>query len=131
MQATDGSSPVNTNTIVMKVDGGAVTPVITKAGNTTTIQYSPSSPFNPGTSHTVLVTLADTGAALYTNTWSFTTGYSSLPLTVAGPIPVIYATNGDSGVTLFTAAGDGWLSTNYNDTSSRTLYIRQSMVFND
>lgn len=127
VEATDGNAPVNTNTIVMKVDGSTVTPSITKSANITTISYAPVSPFNAGTLHTVLVTLADSNAALYTNTWSFTTGYPTLPLTMAGP----FAVSNGIDLTILTAAGEGWLGTNYNASSSRTLYARFSMTFHN
>lgn len=127
VQAVDGAVAVNTNTIVMKVDGATVTPVITQAAGITTIRYSPGTPLSQGTLHTATVTLADAQGTAFTNTWSFTTGHSSLPVTVAGPI----TTGGGNDVILFKADGEGWLGTNYNASSSRTIYIRHSMAFHD
>ena len=125
VQATDGTAPVNTNTIVMKVDGSSVTPIITKSANITTISYVPGSPLSAGTLHTAVVTLQDSNAASYTNAWSFTTGFLSLPATLPGPITVSNAVD----TTIFTAAGDAWLGTNYLSTSSQTLYARFDMEF--
>jgi len=125
VQTTDGPSPVNTNSIVMKVDGGTVTPSVSKSANLTTISYVPVSPLSGGSLHTVLVTLADTGGNLFTNTWSFTTGFPTLPAILAGPIST---SNGIDKV-IFTAAGDDWLGTNYSAASSLTLYARFSMQF--
>ncbi len=126
VQTTDGGSPVNTNTIVMKVDGSTVTPSIGKTNNVTTIDYLPATPLSAGSLHTVLVTLSEDGGTAHTNSWSFTTGYPSLPATLVGPFTV----SNDVSTTIFTAAGEGWLGTNYQSTSSKTLYARFSMEFN-
>lgn len=131
VQALDGGNSVNTNTIVMKVDGSTVSPSIATAAGVTTISYTPGVPFGAGTTHTAFVTLADSVGNLFTNTWSFTTGHPTLPVTMPEPITVAYATNGDVGLTLFTAAGEDWLGTNYGTTSTQTLYLRYSMVFNN
>jgi hypothetical protein len=128
IEAIDGDpATINTNTVVMQVDGSTVTPVITKSANITTISYSPGSPLSAGTLHTALVTVEDINNNSYTNAWSFTTGYPSLPVTLAGP----FTTGGGNDLTIFTAAGEGWLGTNYNKSSSRTLYTRFSMKFNN
>ncbi len=125
LQAIDGSYPVNTNTIAMTVDGGTVTPSITKSNNITTILYVPNTLLSAGSLHTAVVTLQDSNAVSYTNAWSFTTGFPSLPATLPGPIAVSNSVD----VTVFTAAGDGWLGTNYLSTSGQTLYARFSMEF--
>jgi hypothetical protein len=125
--AVDGANPVNTNTIVLKVDGNVVTPGISKAAGIATISYVPGSPLSVGALHMASVTLADSQGNSFTNTWSFTTGYDSLPVTVGGPI----TTGGGNDIILFKADGEGWLGTNYNASSSRTIYLRHSMVFND
>jgi hypothetical protein len=128
VQTTDGTSPVNTNTIVMKVDGNTVTPNIGKTNNVTTISYIPVPPLTgSGALHTVLVTLAEDGGTAHTNSWSFTTGYPALPVTLAGP----FATSNGQDVVIFSAAGEGWLGTNYNANSARTIYVRQTMTFLD
>ncbi len=77
--------------------------------------------------HTALVTFSDSNNNSYTNSWSFTTGYPSLPVTLAGP----FTTGGGNDLTIFTAAGEGWMDTNYNSSSSRTLYTRYSMEFSN
>jgi len=127
VQAVDGGNAVNTNTVVMKVDGNTVTPSISQAAGIATISYAPGSPLSAGSLHTATVTLADSQGNLFTNTWSFTTGYNSLPVTVAGPI----TTGGGNDIVLFKADGEGWLGTNYNASSSRTIYFRHSMVFSN
>jgi hypothetical protein len=127
LQAFDGSVPVNTNTIVMKVDGGTVTPVITKSTNVTTIIYVPGSPLSAGTLHTAQVTLADTNGALYTNAWSFTTAFQSLPSVLPGPI---VASNQEVGIVIF-STNDAWLGTNYGPATGTTIYARFSINFNN
>lgn len=127
VQVVDGSLPINTNTVVLKVDGGVVSPAsITRSINITTISCILGSPLSPGVEHTAQVTLADSDNNLFTNTWSFTTGFPSLPATLPGPITVSNSVD----VPIFTAAGDGWVGTNYQSNSSKTLYTRFSMEFN-
>ncbi len=127
VQTTDGASPVNTNSIVMKVDAGIVTPSITKIGNLTTISYVPVSPLSEGSVHSVEVTLSENGGTSHTNAWSFTTGYSSLPVTLPGP----FTATESAPLTIFTEAGDPWLGANYGTSSAKTIYTRFSMVFDD
>jgi hypothetical protein len=128
LQAIDGSgNPVNTNTIVMKVDGGTVTPVITKSANVNTINYVPGSPLSAATLHTAQVTLADSNGALYTNAWSFTTAYQSLPSVLPGPI---VASNQNAGIVIF-STNDAWMGANYGSSSGRTIYTRFSLEFDN
>jgi hypothetical protein len=129
LQIVAGSLPVNNNTISLKVDGSTVAPAISTVAATTTISYQPASPLSPGALHTVQVIVADSNNSLFTNTWSFTTGSPTLPVTLAGPISD--SDNGGAGVVIFNASGDGWLGTNYESNSSRTLYARFSMTFHD
>ena len=127
LQAVDGSYPVKANTIAMTVDGGAVTPNITKSGNTTTINYVPGSPLSAGTFHTAQVTLADSNGGLYTNAWSFTTAFQSLPSILPGPI---VASNQEVGIVIF-STNDTWVAANYGPASGTTIYARFSMEFNN
>jgi hypothetical protein len=125
LQAIDGNAPVNTSTIVMKVDGGTVTPAITKSANVTTINYVPGSPLSAATLHTAQVTLADNNGALYTNAWSFTTAYQSLPSVLPGPI---VASNQEVGIVIF-STNDAWMGANYGPASGNTIYARFSVEF--
>ncbi len=125
VQAVDGAVAVNSATVVMTVDGAAVTPTITPGTGITTISYTPASPLSAGTMHSASVILADMNGTKFTNAWSFTTGFPSLPAKLAGPI----ATSNGIDVVLFEAAGNPWIGTNYNASSSRTLYARISMAF--
>ncbi|MDB6068516.1 MAG: hypothetical protein JWR26_4724 [Pedosphaera sp.] len=127
VQAVAGGTPINTNSIALKVDGSTVTPAVSTSLGVTTISYTPGSPLSPGVAHTAQVTLADNNNGLFTNAWSFTTGFPSLPATLPGPI----STGGGNDIVIFTAAGDAWLGTNYTANSSRTIYARFSMTFHD
>jgi hypothetical protein len=127
VQVLDGSIPVATNTIVFRVDGSTVAPVIAKSGGVTTISYSPGSPLSPGVVHTALVTLADNNSNSYTNTWSFTTAFQSLPSVLPGPI---VASNQEVGIVIF-STNDAWMGANYGPTSGKTIYSRFSMEFDN
>jgi hypothetical protein len=127
LQAIDGSYPVNTNSIVMKVDGGTVAPSITKSNNVTTINYVPGTPLTPATLHTAQVTLADSNGGLYTNAWSFTTAFQSLPSTLPGPI---VCSNQEVGIVIF-STNDAWMGANYGASSGKTIYARFSMEFDN
>lgn len=123
VQAADGGNSVNTNTIVMKLDGVTVTPSISSVSGLTTISYVQSS-FSPGTAHLASVTLADSAGTLFTNTWSFTAGYASLPVALPG----VYSVSNGQDFAVFTSVGDDWLGTNYGTASSQTLYFRSTMT---
>jgi hypothetical protein len=127
LQAIDGNAPVKASTIVMKVDGGTVTPAVTKSGNVTTIAYAPVSPLSAATLHTAQVTLADNNGTLYTNAWSFTTAFPSLPSVLPGPI---VASNQEVGIIIF-STNDAWLGANYGPTSGNTIYARFSIEFDN
>lgn len=127
VQAVDGAVAVDTATIVMTVDGATVTPVITPGTGITTISYAPPSPLSAGLPHSASVRLADKSGNKFTNSWSFTTGFPSLPAKLAGPI----TTSNGIGVVLFDAVGNPWIDTNYNASSSRTLFARMSMAFHN
>lgn len=124
VQALDGGNAVNTNTIVMKLDGNTVIPNITSVAGVTTISYTSGTPFASGSTHTAIVTLADSASTLFTNTWSFRAGYIDLPVALPGT----YAVSNGLSLIPFTSAGDDWLGTNYGTGSSRTLYMRSTMT---
>lgn len=127
LNVASGGVLLNPNSVTMELDGSAVSPTVTGNSSLIGISYTPATPFGYDTTHTVQVVVQDNNTASYTNTWSFTTGYSALPVTLAGPL----TTGGGNDLTIFTAAGEGWLGTNYNTNSVKTLYVRYSMVFND
>jgi hypothetical protein len=128
VQVTDGSIPVNTNSIVFKVDGNTVTPTsVSKSVNITTISYTPGSPLSWEALHAAQVTIADNNSVSYTNTWSFTTAYQSLPSVLPGPI---VASNQEVGIVIF-STNDAWMGANYGATSGRTIYAQFSMEFDN
>lgn len=127
LNVASGGTPLNMGSVSLQLDGNAVTPAITGNSSLLGITYTPGSAFGYDTPHTVQVVIQDDNTVSYTNTWSFTTGHASLPVTLAGPL----TTGGGNDLTIFTAAGEGWLGTNYDTNSVRTLYARFSMVFND
>jgi hypothetical protein len=128
VQIVEGTIAINTSTITMTIDGNSVTPVVSTSGQITSVSYQPSSPFAANSSHTVVLNLADKNGTPYSTTWSFTVdAFPSLPVTVAGPIDV---TGGGLGITIFSNL-NGWISGNYESTSTNTLYTRFSMVFFD
>lgn len=127
-QIVPGSSGLN-STITMKVDGSTVTPTVTSGiGGVLNVTYQPPSPLSAGTKHTAELIASDSNNNHFTNDWSFTTGFASLPAVLPGPF-AISSTNTD--LLIFTSAGDPWLGTNYGANSTRTLYTRFSMAFHD
>ena len=131
VQATDGASPVNTDSVVMMVDDVMVVPNVAKEGNVTTISYVPSTPLSYGSEHSVEVVLTENDGTEHTNTWRFTTGHQALPVTLPGPVTVAHSQYGDAGLTIMNAAGEEWIGSNYDTSSSKTVYTRFSMCFDD
>ena len=72
----DLTSVVN-GSILMTVNGGAVTPTVTKTGTTNLVVYNPPNDFSPGTPVTVTLTYTEntTPATNRTVQWSFTPTY--------------------------------------------------------
>jgi len=127
LNIASGGVPLNTGSVSLKLDGNSVSPTVTGNSSLMGVSFTPAAAFGYGTTHTVQVVVQDNNTVSYTNSWSFTTGHGSLPVTLAGPL----TTGGGNDLTIFTANGEGWLGTNYNTNSIKTLYVRFSMVFND
>ena len=70
----DGSTPVDTATVSLKVNGAAVTATVTKAGTDTTVSYKPAAGFAQGSKNTVDLTFGDR-----TVSWAFTVGLPTTP----------------------------------------------------
>ena len=66
----DGTTTVNTGSILLSINGTPVVPVKGKLGNKTTVAYLPGGGWKTANNAVVLV-YADSSAALHTNTWSF------------------------------------------------------------
>jgi|GEM_PF-704526 len=127
VQVVLGDLPI-TN-LLLKVDGSTVIPGTSTNAGIITVNYQPSPALSGGSLHTAQITVKDNSPRIFTNTWSFTTGFLSLPAALPGPITVVYATNSDAGITICSTNGDGWIRTNYQSSSSRTLYVRHTMMF--
>lgn len=124
-QVAAGSVPLNPGAVSLKVDGSAVTPTVGGSSSLMTVSYTPSPALSSGSLHTIQLVVQNNNAVSYTNIWSFTTGFSSLPAVLPGPFTV--SSNID--LTIFTATGDPWLGTNYQSGSSKTIYARFSMEY--
>jgi hypothetical protein len=124
-QVTASRVGLNTSVASLTVDGNSVTPKVGGSSSLMTVSYTPSPALSAGSVHTAQVVVQDDNEVSYTNTWSFTTGFSSLPAVLPGPFTVSNSVD----LSIFTAAGDPWLGTNYLSTSSQTLYARFSMKF--
>jgi hypothetical protein len=123
-----GTYGIGTNKVNLTLDGAAVTPAFTVTPISIVLSYQPATPFAASSVHTVEISLTDSNNAAYSTSWSFTVdAYPTLPVTVAGPIDV---TGGGEGITIFSNL-NGWLDSNYQSTSTNTLYTRFSMVFYD
>ena len=120
-----GSVPLNLSAVSLTVDGSPVTPTVGGSSSLMTVSYTPSPALSAGSLHTVQLVVQNNNAVSYTNIWSFTTGFSSLPAVLPGPFTVSNSVD----LTIFTAAGDPWLGSNYLSTSSQTLYARFDMEF--
>jgi len=71
----DGVAQVNPASILLSVDGAAVTPSVSKSGNVTTIQYESPTVFSAGSSHTVELSYTDTASVPGSFTFSFTVAH--------------------------------------------------------
>jgi hypothetical protein len=118
-----GSVDLNPSVASMSVDGSSVTPTVGGSSSLMTVSYTPSPALSAGSLHTVQLVVQDDNEVSHTNSWSFTTGFSSLPAVFPGPFTV----SNSADITIFTSAGDPWLGTNYLSTSSQMLYARFSM----
>lgn len=123
---TSGGALLNISSVTMKYDGNIVTPTVGGSSSVLNVSYTPTG-LTYASTHTVQIIVQDNNTVSYTNAWSFSTGYGSLPVTLSGP----FTTGGGVDLTIFTAAGEGWMGTNYNANSSQTLYTRYSMVFSN
>lgn len=83
-----GSTQINTNSVILSLNGTPVTPTITKAGTVTTVSYTPPALFPSASSNSVTLRFSDNASTpqSFTNTWSFTVeNYPTLPSSYARP----------------------------------------------
>jgi hypothetical protein len=126
VQVVIGNLPI-TN-LLLNVDGKTVIPGTTTNSGTITVNYQPSPALNGGSLHAAQIIVDDSSGSAFTNTWNFTTGFTSLPAILPGPIVV---SNNETGLVIFSATADAWLGTNYGTNSSLTIYARFSMEFDN
>jgi len=124
-QVVIGGNPISA--VSLTLDGAPVSITTNHAAGLITVNGQPASALSAGSVHHAQLVVTDNTGSKFTNDWSFTTGFIALPVTLAGPI----TTGGGNDLSIFSAAGDSWLGTNYGATSSKVLYTRYSMVFND
>ncbi|MCX6924208.1 MAG: hypothetical protein NT154_13500, partial [Verrucomicrobia bacterium] len=72
--------------------------------------------FATGSTNTNQLQYSYTLGTAYTNTWSFTVGYPSLPVALAGPVDARLGVD-----QVVFNAGDAWIGANYGANSSQTL----------
>lgn len=71
VELVDGASPIDKSTVSLKLDNAATTATISKAGNVTTVDYTPSPLLAPKSSHTAALTYTESGSPV-TRQWQFT-----------------------------------------------------------
>jgi hypothetical protein len=79
----DGASAVNTAGIQMTVNGQAVTPTRTRAGNVSTVTYTPTTPF-PGASDVTIGLSYSDGSTTKNQSWKFATRPPPQPPAITG-----------------------------------------------
>lgn len=83
-----GASVLNASTLVVTLNGTAVTPTLSKTGSTTTVSYKAGAPFAPGANNTVAVSYKDNGGNAGSGERAFVTpAYTALAAAdaVTGP----------------------------------------------
>lgn len=79
----DGASEVNTAGIQMTVNGETVTPTRTRAGNVSTVTYTPTTPF-PGASEVTIGLVYSDSATTKNQSWKFATRPPPQPPAITG-----------------------------------------------
>jgi len=124
-QVVAGGATIATNAVALTVDGASVAPTVVSSSGILSVTYTPSPVLSAGTVHIVRLVATDANSVSYTNTWSFTTAFASLPATLPGP----FSTSNSLDVVVF-STNDVWIGTNYNSDSSKTMYVTFAMEFN-
>ena len=79
----DGANAVNEQTIMLKLNGEAVTPTLNKSGVITTVSFQPPSPLAYRAANTIELIYGD-GTVLQTNRWTFQTRAAEQPPGLTG-----------------------------------------------
>ncbi|MBN2163158.1 MAG: hypothetical protein JXR25_02710 [Pontiellaceae bacterium] len=127
-----GAYTISSNDVTMLLDGTEVSPSFALGSNSLIMSYQPAVEFAPGSVHDVEVNLVDEHSTPYSSSWTFTVDtYPSLPAIYAESTNgIVSVSGGGSGSAIWTSA-NGWLSDNYGDASTNTLYSRFTMKFDD
>lgn len=125
-QVAVGGSPINNSAVVFKLDGSTVAPTVGQASGIISVNYTPASKLADGTVHTAQLIVTDNNNNSYTNTWSFTTAFATLPAVLPGP----FSTSNVVDLVIF-STNDAWIGANYGASSSKTLFVTYLMEFND
>jgi hypothetical protein len=90
-EITDGSAgPVDQGSIVMQLDGAAVTPDKSNSGGKTELTYTPPTFLTSGSTHTVIVSFSAPGGQSYSGTNTFTVlSYTTIPPSMALPAAAV------------------------------------------
>ncbi len=88
VDVTDGSTTVNQGSILIGLNGGALTTptTVNKNGSVTTAKLTPPSPFVVSSVNTAQVAWADSGSYAVTNSWQFTVLDATLPPDLRTPL---------------------------------------------
>jgi hypothetical protein len=116
---SDSGSGVDQSTIVLRVRGSVVTPVISGTSAAYTVSYDPPTDFPYGTSIAVSVTADDLYANSLSDSWTFTTADAPIP-------GVSYGRNSTDSATLSSAdtyLNVGTATTNYSTLNTLCTYI--------
>jgi PA14 domain/Immunoglobulin domain/Bacterial lectin len=111
----DQSLTVQTNTILLQINGITVTPTISNNGGISTVSYQPPTVFAPNSSNYVSLAFADSGSNRRTNTWSFT---------VANIMTPIWSIPGASGTWLTTGSSERGLA--YNPKTGHLILVSRA-----
>ncbi len=84
----DGTLTVQTNTILLQINGATVAPTISSNAGVYTVSFQPAAVFPPNSSNYVTLAFTDSGSNRRTNSWSFTVA------NIMSPIWSIAAVNG-------------------------------------
>ncbi|PYM10770.1 MAG: hypothetical protein DME18_15625, partial [Verrucomicrobia bacterium] len=80
VELLDQTSPVNSTTVAMTLNGSAVTPQVARSGSSTKISFDPPGLLPSGSTNAATLTYSDNAGVSYTNTWQFVVrNYSTLP----------------------------------------------------
>lgn len=108
----DGTNPVNTNSITLRIDGNLQTPTITRSGSSVTVDSGVLAGLRlAGETHTAVLTFNDTGTYSRTQQW----GFMNLENLILPATPVA-GENFDSypeSSSRATTVPPGWIATNH------------------